>query len=120
MTTFETLQEQYREFVSERDWAQFHTPKNLAEAINIESSELLENFLWHDNLSAKEIKADSELRAQVEAELADIVIYSMGLATQMDIDLLEAVEAKMEENERRFDDQTSTEITDNLQRWQRD
>lgn len=120
MTTIESLQERYREFVSERAWEQFHTPKNLAEAISIESNELLENFLWHDNHDAEVVRADPELSAQIAEELADIIIYSMGLATRMDIDLVDAVEAKLEENERRFDDQKSAEITEELQRWQRD
>mgnify|MGYP003836200677 CR=1 FL=1 len=120
MTTIDSLQERYRAFVSERDWEQFHTPKNLAEAISIEASELLEHFLWHDNLDPETIREDSELRAQVAEELADVVIYSMGLATQLDIDLVDAVETKLEENESRFDEETTSEITEDLQRWQRD
>ena len=119
MTTIRSLQERYREFVAERDWEQFHTPKNLAEAISIEASELQELFLWHDNHDAETVKKDSELCGRVEEELADVVIYSMGLATQLDIDLVDAVETKLDENECRFDEQTSKEITEDLQRWQR-
>lgn len=120
MTTINSLQERYREFVVERDWDQFHTPKNLAEAISIEASELQELFLWHDNHDAETVKGDPELHSRVESELADIVIYCLGLATQLDIDILDAVEAKLEENESRFDEKTSTEITEDLQRWQRE
>lgn len=120
MTALEGLQERYREFVATRDWNQFHTPKNLAEAISIEANELLEIFLWHDNHDAETIKEDSELKARVEEEVADVVIYSIAIATQLDIDLVDAVEAKMDDNECRFDEDTATEMTEDLQRWQRD
>ena len=74
MTTLEDLEERYQEFITERDWNQFHTPKNLAEAISIEASELLEVFLWHDNYDPEAIKQDQKLKSQVEKELADVVI----------------------------------------------
>ena len=120
MTTLEDLEERYQEFITERDWNQFHTPKNLAEAISIEASELLEVFLWHDNYDPEAIKQDQKLKSQVEKELADVVIYCLGIATQLDIDLVSAVESKMDDNEQRFDDDSSADITEELQRWQRD
>lgn len=120
MTTIDSLEDRYRNFVSERDWEQFHTPKNLAEAISIEANELLELFLWHDNHDAKKIKQDHKLKLQVEEELADVVIYCIGIAAQLDIDIADAVEEKMDDNERRFDEETAKEMTENLQRWQRD
>lgn len=119
MTSIDTLQKRYAEFVAERNWEQFHTPKNLAEAISIEANELLEIFLWHDNYDAETIGEDSELKSRVEEELADVVIYSIAIATQLDIDLVDAVEAKMDDNERRFDEDTAAEMTENLQRWQK-
>jgi NTP pyrophosphatase (non-canonical NTP hydrolase) len=119
MVTLPELQNRYAEFVSTRGWEQFHTPKNLAEAISIESNELLECFLWHDNLDPAEIKADEELMAQVEDELADIIIYCMGMASRLDIDLLATVESKMGDNETRFDEDTTRSINQNLRRWQR-
>jgi NTP pyrophosphatase (non-canonical NTP hydrolase) len=120
MTALDDLQERYRDFVTARDWNQFHTPKNLAEAISIEANELLEIFLWHDNYDAETIKEDSELKARVEEELADVVIYSIAIATQLDIDLVETVKSKMDDNECRFDEDTAAEMTQDLQRWQRD
>ncbi|MDB9249303.1 nucleotide pyrophosphohydrolase [Halorubrum ezzemoulense] len=120
MTSLDDLQDRYREFVTERDWNQFHTPKNLAEAISIEASELLEVFLWHDNHDAEKVEKDPELKARVEEELADVVIYSIAIATQLDIDLVNAVESKMDDNETRFDEDTAAEMTKDLQRWQRD
>ena len=120
MTSFEELQERYQKFVMTRDWNQFHTPKNLAEAISIEASELLEVFLWHDNHSSEEICQDEELKTRIEEELADVVIYSIAIATQLDIDLVDAVDTKMDDNERRFDEDTAEGMTEDLQRWQRD
>ena len=119
MTELRDLQARYEEFVQARDWEQFHTPKNLAEAISIEASELLEVFLWHDNFSAAEIAADGDLTAQIEEELADVVIFCLGLATRLDIDLAAAVETKLDANKERFDKATSREITDELREWKR-
>ncbi|QHS17204.1 nucleotide pyrophosphohydrolase [haloarchaeon 3A1-DGR] len=120
MTVVDDLQERYQNFVAERNWEQFHTPKNLAEALSVESSELLELFLWHDNLPAEEIRTNEELLTRIEEELADVLIYSIALATQLDIDLIDAVEEKMADNETRFDDQRASEITEDLRQWQRD
>jgi NTP pyrophosphatase (non-canonical NTP hydrolase) len=120
MTGFDDLTERYREFVNTRDWDQFHTPKNLAEAISVESNELLEIFLWHDNHPSEEVRSDSEVRARVKEEIADVVIYSIAMADQFDINLTEAVEEKMVENEQRFDEETAAEMTEDLSRWQRE
>lgn len=119
MTSFDDLKDRYREFVNKRDWEQFHTPKNLAEAISIESSELLEAFLWHDNYDADRVTDDPELMGKIEEELADVVIYSLALASQLDIDLASCVETKMDNNEDRFDLETSEEMTESLERWKR-
>ena len=120
MTDFKELTERYEEFVDERDWNQFHTPKNLAEAISVEANELLELFLWHDNHSSEKVRDDDDLKARVEEELADVVIYAIAMAKQLDVNLVEAVEAKMADNEERFDEDTTTEITEDLSRWQKD
>jgi NTP pyrophosphatase (non-canonical NTP hydrolase) len=120
MPTLDSLQSRYEQFVEDRDWEQYHTPKNLAEAISIESNELLECFLWHDNLDAADLREDEELRSSIEEELADVVIYCMGLATRMEIDLLEAVESKLDDNDRRFDDEATSSIHDELSQWQRE
>jgi NTP pyrophosphatase (non-canonical NTP hydrolase) len=120
MTSLEDLTERYKEFIIDRNWDQFHTPKNLAEAISVEANELLEVFLWHDNHGAEMVKKHPELKERVEEELADVVIYSIAIATQLDIDLVDAVESKMDDNETRFDEDTAAEMTKDLQRWQRD
>ncbi|GAB7009031.1 nucleotide pyrophosphohydrolase [Halorubrum trueperi] len=120
MIGFDEFTERYKSFVAERDWDQFHTPKNLAEAISIEANELLELFLWHDNHPPDTVQADTELHDRVKEELADVVIYSVALATQMDIDLADAVDEKMTANEARFDEDTAADMTAELERWQRD
>lgn len=112
------LQQRYEEFVSSREWTRFHTPQNLAQAISVESSELLENFLWMNNPSSQEVQADEELLEQTRDEMADILIYLIGLANRLDIDLLEAVEEKMDENEERFEEDEVQQINDYLSEWQ--
>ena len=72
---FDDLMSEVREFVKERDWEQFHSPKNLAAAICVEASELLESFLW-DSPGFAELQ-NSDKRKNVEHELADIIIYCL-------------------------------------------
>lgn len=118
MTDLEDLQNRYREFVEARDWDQFHIPKNVAMAISVEANELLELFLWHGSVSSDRVREDDELMAAVEDEIADVLIYAMSLAIQLDIDLVNVVEEKLTENEARFDAETAAEITTRLQNWQ--
>jgi len=113
------LQSEYEQFVEDRDWGQFQTPKNVAEAISIEANELLECYLWHDNLDAEDLADDEALVDEVKEELADVVIYCLGMASTLDIDLEQAVEEKLAANEQRFDEERSEEITEQLQSYQR-
>ncbi len=97
-TTVAELRERVRAFVHARDWERFHTPKDLAIALSVEASELLEPFLWRDassRLSAKQ-------RASVAEELADVVIYGLSLANALDLDLSEAVLDKLRKDERKY------------------
>lgn len=119
MSDLSELQERYAKFVAERDWEQFHTPKNAAEAVSIEAAELLELFQWHDNLDADRISEDEKLVSEVKAETADVVIYCLSLANQLDYDLTQAVAEKLEDDESRFDMETAQEITERLQPKQR-
>ena len=115
---FDTLASKYAAFVEKRDWEQFHTPQNLAMALSIEANELLEEFLWFNNPDAETVAADDALMENVREELADVVIYAIGMANQLDIDLMDAVDEKMEQNEARFDEESAAEITDELEQWQ--
>jgi dCTP diphosphatase len=87
-------------FRDKRDWAQFHDPKNLAEAIAIESGELLEHFLW--KTPAESRKITKEKREKLAAEIADILIFSMLFAHETGIDIEKAILHKIMHNETRY------------------
>jgi dCTP diphosphatase len=96
------LQTRLREFAQVRDWEQFHTPKNLAMALAAEAGELLEIFQWLTDEQAAAItesEADLEL---VGGELADILIYLIRMTDVLQIDLEDAVQSKLRDNERRY------------------
>jgi len=114
------LQSRQEQFIDERDWNQFHTPKSLAMAISVESNELMELFQWHDNLPAEAYAEDSEVCDGVKDELADIAIYSLSMASAFDFDLSEIIETKLEKNEQRFDLAESEEIREELSKWKQE
>lgn len=89
-------------FRDERDWAQFHTPKNLAAAVAIEAAELQERFLWKTDAEVDQDLADPAKRAGVADEIADVVMFAMLLGDRLGIDLAEAVSAKLAANERKY------------------
>ena len=91
-----------RRFRDARDWAQFHTPKNLAAATAIEAAELQERFLWKTDAEVDRDLADAAKRALVADEIADVVMFAMLLADRLGIDLAEAVTAKLAANERKY------------------
>ncbi len=87
-------------FVRERDWEQFHTPKNLAMAMSVEASEVVELFQWLT--PAQSAKLGPELKEQVADELADTFVYLLRLAHVCDIDLVEAAFRKMKKNAAKY------------------
>jgi len=91
-----------RTFVAARNWEQYHTPKNLAMAIGIEAAELMEHFQWLTVEESWQLIQDPNQRAEVADELADVIIYCLSFANQADIDMSDAVLAKMRRNEHRF------------------
>jgi NTP pyrophosphatase (non-canonical NTP hydrolase) len=95
-----TLREQIRSFIDERDWAQFHTPKNLACALSVEAAELLEPFQWLKNGSVEELGAKG--LQQVRHELADVLVYLIQLADTLEVDLHDAVQEKMALNRLKY------------------
>jgi NTP pyrophosphatase (non-canonical NTP hydrolase) len=90
------LEQQLRRFAAERDWEQFHSPKNLSMALSVEAAELLEHFQWLTE--AQSASLDSIERGKVAAEIADIQIYLAMIAAKLDIDIEAAVDAKLESN----------------------
>jgi dCTP diphosphatase len=97
----DTIAESLRAFASERDWDQFHTPKNLASAIAVESSELLEIFQWSRGREWSDLDAP-EVRARTEEELADILLYLIRFADKAGIDLQVAAEKKLALNAQKY------------------
>lgn len=89
-----------RRFVADRDWARFHTPKNLAMALMVEAAELMEHFQW---LTAEESNSlTEEQQAEVADEIADVQIYLTMLADRLGIDIEPAVRAKILKNEVKY------------------
>ena len=95
-TTVAQLRELVDQFVAERDWRQFHTPKNLAMALTVEAAELAEHFQW---LTAEESRSPQDgKREQIRDELADVLIYLVELADALEVDLIAAARDKIEKN----------------------
>jgi NTP pyrophosphatase (non-canonical NTP hydrolase) len=97
----EHLAVRLREIAGERDWEQFHTPKNLVMALAGEVGELVAEFQWLTQPQAA--RPDPETLARVRAELGDVTAYLVRLADVLDVDLLAAAHAKLDETERRYD-----------------
>lgn len=97
---FTDIQKTVDTFAQERDWDKFHTPKNLAIALSIEASELLEHFQWLDGESSKNLP--KETLAAVREEMADVQVYLARLADKLDIDIFTAVEEKMQKNRKNY------------------
>lgn len=101
-TTVAELRERVLAFVRERDWEQFHSPKNLSMALAAESGELMEHFLWAESKASREVARDPKKRPAIEAEIADVVIYALEFANMCGIDLAAAIEAKMKANAKKY------------------
>jgi dCTP diphosphatase len=97
----EDLQHRIREFARERDWEQFHTPKNLAMALSGEVGELVEIFQWLTADEAGRVM-DGPRAEDVEDELADVFIYLLRMADVLGVDLAQVVRAKLQRNEHRY------------------
>jgi len=91
-----TLRDALRSFAAERDWEQFHTPRNLAVALSVEAGELLEHFQWMDESASTQLPADK--RVQIGEEMADVLLYLIRLADKLDVDLVDAARRKLHLN----------------------
>jgi NTP pyrophosphatase (non-canonical NTP hydrolase) len=100
MNSLEEARQRLREFSLQRDWDQFHSPKNLAMALIVEAAELVEHFQWLTEAQSAALPAD-KLDA-VAQEVADVQIFLIRLADRLDIDLEAAVAAKLAVNEQKY------------------
>jgi dCTP diphosphatase len=98
----EKLAQSLQDFATARDWDQFHTPKNLAASIAVESSELLEIYQWSRGQDGWADLEDPKVRAKTEEELADILLYLIRFADKASIDLQKVAEAKLELNANKY------------------
>ncbi|MFT6153708.1 MAG: NTP pyrophosphatase (non-canonical NTP hydrolase), partial [Bermanella sp.] len=96
----EILKTKLQAFADERDWDQFHSPKNLSMALSVEASELVECFQWLTEEQSKNLSPD-QYQAIVD-EMADVQIYLLRLATKLNVNILEAVEQKMVKNAAKY------------------
>src|SRR5262245_58218503 len=101
-TSIEQLKAEIRRFSDQRDWEQFHTPKNLAMAVAAEAGELLEPFLWMEGNASREVVHDHEKRPEVMAELADVIIFCLRFADIAGIDVADAIREKLVVNAARY------------------
>lgn len=97
---YSELAHHLREFAEERDWEQFHSPKNLSMALSVEVAELVEHFLWLTEIQSTAMEP-AEL-TEVAEEIADIQIYLVRLADQLGVDIADAVERKLESNAEKY------------------
>ena len=103
-TTIMEIKELMREFVAERNWEMYHTPRSIAISIVIEAAELLEIFQWHEGKEpdVMDVKQDDRMYAHVKEEIADVFLYLVEMCNILDIDLSEAVKEKMEKNRKKY------------------
>lgn len=94
-TTIQELKQWFRQFVAEREWEQFHAPKNLSMSLAIEAAELMEHFQWIDNDASIECLKDPDKFAAVADEIADIAANLFCLCNALSLDLSDAIESKM-------------------------
>jgi NTP pyrophosphatase (non-canonical NTP hydrolase) len=101
-TTLAELKERVLAFARERDWEQFHAPKNLSMALAAEAAELMEHFLWASPEESRSVAGDPAKRARIAEELADVVIYALEFANATGLDVAANIEAKIAANARKY------------------
>lgn len=99
---YKKIQKEIEDFVKERDWDQFHSPKNLAMALSVEASELVEIFQWQEKDDYKLQKFKEKTLSKSKDEVADIFYYLIRICNKMDIDLEKVFNEKMEKNKNKY------------------
>lgn len=100
MSELEHIKQKLRSFAQERDWDQFHSPKNLAMALSVEAAELLECFQWLTEAESQEVSG--EKLAAIADEIADVQLYLIRLADKLGVDIVEAATQKITRNEAKY------------------
>ena len=100
MPDLESLRNQLRTFAADRDWDQFHSPKNLAAALVVEAAELLEHFQWLTEAESQH--PPPETLNEVRTEVADVLLYLIRISDKLGIDLIAAAKAKIELNAAKY------------------
>jgi NTP pyrophosphatase (non-canonical NTP hydrolase) len=101
-TTVAELRQLIADFVAERDWSQFHSPKNVSMALAIEAAELMEHFQWLTTDESRDLAHNPGKLAEVGEELADVIGYALALANELGIDVSRAIRAKMVKNAQKY------------------
>lgn len=101
-TSVAQMRETVRRFVDERQWQQFHSPKNLSMALAIEAAELMEHFQWISMDASRAVSHQPDKLHAVSDELADVLCYLLAMANELGIDLSTALQEKMAKNERKY------------------
>lgn len=101
-TTLSQLRQVVDQFVAERDWHQFHTPKNLTMSLAVEAAELMEHFQWLTPEQSWEVADQPDKKAAVGEEISDVLCYLLALANELKLDLSAAFEAKMVKNVEKY------------------
>ena len=101
-TTVAQLRREIADFIRERDWEQFHDPKNLSMAIATEAAELMEHFRWAKNDASRQMVRDPQTLQAVSEELADILAFALSFANTAGIDVTASLQAKMARNAQKY------------------
>jgi len=99
-TSLKELQKMIRQFVDDRDWDQFHNPKDLAISLSLEAAEVMEHFQWKNTDEMAEHA--KKMKNKIGEELADVFYWILLLANKLDIDLVDAFKKKMEKNQAKY------------------
>jgi dCTP diphosphatase len=100
--TISQLQDEVQQFVLERGWSKYQTPKNLSMSIAIEAAEIMEHFQWPSSEQSVDLIRENDMKNQVADELADVLVYCLIFANNAKIDITSAVRSKMGRNQKRF------------------
>lgn len=101
-TTLQSLKTKIQQFVRERDWEQYHSPKNLSMSIAIEAAELMEHFQWLTIEESKDLLLDRKKRVEIEDELADIAIFIFDFCNLFKIDIEKSILNKLKKSAKKY------------------